>query len=313
MKPWIVVIGGLVLLQFVSVPTQAADFWMHIHRGLSAEWVRLAEVDSLDFHTSDVGSGDVAIMPGTFLMGSPSTEAGRDETEVQHQVTLSTPYLMSNHEVTQAEWQAVMGTNPSQWLGDDQPVEQVTWYDCIAYCNRRSAIEGFDSVYVMSARSYSGIHITSAGTVTWDPMANGYRLPTEAEWEYGCRAGSAMPFCNGGITTPSSCSPLDPNLNLVGWYCGNAADPHDSGGKAPNAWNLQDMHGNVFEWCWDWFGSYSGTETDPLGPVSGSRRVWRGGSWASQPSACRSAYRGSYDVPGTWSNQTGLRVCRTIM
>jgi formylglycine-generating enzyme required for sulfatase activity len=159
--------------------------------------------------------------------------------------------------------------------------------------------------------TYIGNHISIA-TVTWNQAANGYRLLTEAEWEYACRATSTTAFCNGSITRPF-CSPLDPNLDQVGWYCGNASSAtHDVGSKTANAWGLKDMHGNVWEYCWDLYGDYpAGPLTDPTGPVSGFNRVIRGGSWTADPRYCRSARRYYTFTPGDWPGNFGLRVART--
>jgi formylglycine-generating enzyme required for sulfatase activity len=174
----------------------------------------------------------------------------------------------------------------------------------------RSTGEGLTAAYTITGATYSGNHITSA-TVTWNQAANGYRLLTEAEWEYACRATSTTAFCNGAITN-INCSPMDPNLDQVGWYCGNAlGTSHDVGGKPANAWGLKDVHGNVWEWCWDWFANYpTGPLTDPTGPASGSARVLRGGSWGDGARNCRSAYR-DFSNPGGMGSSIGLRLSRT--
>jgi formylglycine-generating enzyme required for sulfatase activity len=215
------------------------------------------------------------------------------------------------YEVTQSEWQAVMGWNTSWSPGANHPVEMVTWYDAVSYCNQRSAGEGLTAAYRITAATYTQNHITSA-TVTWNQAANGYRLLTEAEWEYACRATSTTAFCNGGITN-ISCSPLDPNLDQVGWYCGNASNvTHDVGGKTENAWGLKDMHGNVGEWCWDRYGTYpAGPVTDPTGPASGSNRILRGGGSDYTADGCRSAYRGLGRDPGVNTGGPGLRLSMT--
>ena len=256
------------------------------------------------------GGGFVLLPPGTFTMGSPADEPGRDPDETPHLVTLTKAVYVATHEVTQSEWQSVMGWNESFFPGENRPVEWVTWFDCVSYCNQRSTQDGYTPAYSITDAAYSGPHIVAA-TVTWDQAADGYRLLTEAEWEYACRAGSQTAFCNGEITN-AECSPLDPNLDLVGWYCGNASSAtHDVGGKAGNAWGLQDIHGNVQNWCWDWHASYPAEPvTDPIGPPSGSYRVYRGGSWYEYARHCRSAARFAY-FPLSRYDYLGLRLART--
>jgi formylglycine-generating enzyme required for sulfatase activity len=186
----------------------------------------------------------------------------------------------------------------------------VSWYQAVQYCNDRSIRDGYTPAYTITSPTYSGNKLADA-TVTWDQSADGYRLPTEAEWEYACRAGSTTAFCNGPITE-STCNPIDPNLNQVGWYCGNArTNPQDVGGKNANAWGLRDMHGNVYEWCWDWYGSYEVAATDPTGPESGTDRVQRGGSHFVYAMFCRSASR-YYDSPSAGSGDCGFRLARTV-
>jgi formylglycine-generating enzyme required for sulfatase activity len=245
-------------------------------------------------------------------MGSPADEPGRYGDETQHQVTVAHAIYVSTCEVTQTEWRAVMGWDESYYTGRNRPVEMVTWYDAVSYCNQRSTGEGFNTAYTITGATYSGSHITSA-TVTRDQAANGYRLLTEAEWEYACRATSTTAFCNGGITYPYECSSLDPNLDQVGWYCGNAfSTPQDVGGKIANAWGLKDMHGNVWEWCWDSYESTPppGPLTGPTGPASGSSRAVRGGSCVHDARYCRSACLGRAEA-NDLSADRGLRLCRT--
>jgi formylglycine-generating enzyme required for sulfatase activity len=255
--------------------------------------------------------GMVRIPAGTFTMGSPASESGRRADETAHQVTLTRPVYVDTFEVTQSEWQAVMGWNDSFFRAADRPVERVTWYDAVSFCNLRSLRSGYSPVYTITGATHDGNHITDA-TVTWNHAANGFRLPTEAEWEYACRATSPSAFCNGGITYGADvCSPLDPNLGQVGWYCGNAANAtHEVGGKTANAWGLKDMHGNIQELCWDWYGEYPGDVTDPTGPASGFYRVARGGSWALGAYGCRSAYRG-ISPHGSRFQYTGFRLFMT--
>ncbi len=230
----------------------------------------------------------VEIPAGRFTMGSPDSEEGRGNDEKQHEVVISRPFLAAKHEVTQGLWSAVMGSNPSHFdkCGDDCPVEYVSWYDAVKFCNRLSESEGLTPAYRISGEK-----------VTWNKSAKGYRLPTEAEWEYACRAGTASAFYTGEITE-KKCGHA-PALDRAGWYCGNAGSKtHPVGQKAANAWGLYDMHGNVWEWCWDWYGDYPGERvTDPDGPSSGSVRVSRGGSWGYGARICRSANRAGRD-PG---------------
>lgn len=221
----------------------------------------------------------VLISGGTFQMGSRSSESWRSEDETAHTVTLSDFYI-SRYEVTQAEYQTVMGENPSSFSGDDLPVDSVSWIEAIQYCNARSEAEGLTPAYAVDGQS-----------VSWDRSANGYRLPTEAEWEYACRAGTDTPF-----NTETSISAEE--ANYWGHYPYLIEDNYFTQGNLetkpgvyrqttvavgsfePNALGLCDMHGNVGEWVWDWYGAY-GTEeqTDPTGPTSGTRRVYRGGGW----------------------------------
>jgi formylglycine-generating enzyme required for sulfatase activity len=219
------------------------------------------------------------ISPGAFLMGSLSYEMGRYDDETSHQVTLTHGFYMQTTELTQGQWEAVMGINPSYFLyGDDYPVERVSWEDA----------QGF----------IAAINGRKEGT---------YRLPTEAEWEYACRAGSTTAFADGDITK-QYCE-NDPNLSAMGWYCYNADDTtHPVAQKRANAWGLYDMHGNLWEFCSDWYDSYP-TEpvTNPEGPGTGDYRVFRGGSWYDFAGNCRSAVR-SYNTQETQGNYIGLRL-----
>ncbi|MHC6203564.1 SUMF1/EgtB/PvdO family nonheme iron enzyme, partial [Breznakiellaceae bacterium SP9] len=228
----------------------------------------------------------VRIPAGTFTMGSPSSEAERERNEVQHSVSISKAFFMSKYEVTQREWVDVMGSNPSDFKGDNLPVEQVSWLDVIDYCNKRSVKEGLTPAYTRNGN-----------TVTWNKNANGYRLPTEAEWEYACRAGTTTPYSSGS------------SVDNAGWYSSNSGwKTHPVGTKQANAWGLYDMHGNVGEWCWDRDGGYSSdSQTDPMGAASGSIRVWRGGSWRYHAAYLRSAARNNY-TPTTRYIDLGFRV-----
>ena len=231
-------------------------------------------------YTNSLGMTFNLIPAGTFTMGSPSSELGRGDDETQHQVTLTQSYYMQTTEVTQGQWRSVMGSNPSYFssCGDNCPVETVSWDDSQTF------------ITAMNQRG--------EGT---------YRLPTEAEWEYAARAGSTSAFANGGITV-TNCD-YDPNLSAMGWYCDNwASTMHPVAQKQPNAWGLYDMHGNVGEFCQDWYGDYqTGAVTDPAGPSSGTRRVYRSVLKINYANTCRSAKRMSIS-PGTHSNALGFRL-----
>ena len=236
-------------------------------------------------------AGFVRIAPGTFTMGSPTGEEGREADEIQHSVTITRAYCMKATEVTQGEWQAVMGSNPSEFThcGLNCPVEQVSWDDAVGYANALSQREGLPECY-------SGSTFTGLG-------CRGYRLPTEGEWEYAARAG----------TTGATYGKLD----SVAWYNWNSVGTtHAVRKKQPNAWGLYDMLGNVFEWTGDWHGEYSGVSSDPTGAVAGSDRVTRGGSWNGCGSRdvsrffARAAFR-SYETPVSSSSVIGFRLART--
>jgi len=207
------------------------------------------------------------IQGGTFTMGD------KDEVDAMpHEVSLSS-FLMDRRLVTQAQYQKVMGDNPSRWKGDDNPVEQVRWSDAVRFCNKRSESEGLKPCYNLA---------------TWacDFSANGYRLPTEAEWEFACRAGSTTAYFFGD----------DPgNLGQYAWFEGNAGGrPRPVASKEPNAWGLHDMAGNVWEWCNDFYQvDYyeSSPPKDPRGPAEGTTKVVRGGAWRFSAEECRSGYR----------------------
>jgi formylglycine-generating enzyme required for sulfatase activity len=213
-------------------------------------------------YTNGIGMEFVLIPAGSFQMGADRNfeEASDDETP-QHRVTISRPFYLGKTEVTQAQWTAVMGNNPSKFKGRTNPVEQVSWDDVQEFIRRLNRKEGTDK----------------------------YRLPTEAEWEYAARAGTTSAYSFGDDAS---------YLGRYAWYDGNSGDrPHPVGQKPPNAWGLHDMHGNVWEWVQDWYdGNYYGRSpsTDPRGPSSGSSRVYRGGSWIYDAAYCRSANRYSY-------------------
>ncbi|MGD9547165.1 MAG: alpha/beta fold hydrolase [Candidatus Krumholzibacteriia bacterium] len=237
------------------------------------------------------------IPAGTFIMGSPLGELGRYSDEVQHQVTLTRPFWLATTEVTEELWDSVMGSGTST---SQLPKVYVEWDEAVAFCNQLSLREGLAPAYTQSGTRW-----------VWNQSTNGFRLPTEAEWEFACRSGSSTAFANGGITEVGCDN--DPNLNAMGWYCGNSDNQrHVVGQKAANPWGLFDMHGNVWEWCWDWYGSYSTLAvTDPVGPDSGSYHVLRGGSFGAGARDCRSAAHGlNYPVSSDFGIR-GFRLSRS--
>jgi formylglycine-generating enzyme required for sulfatase activity len=225
----------------------------------------------------------VLISAGKFLMGSPKTELGSKENEIQHEVTITKPFYIGKYPVTQAQYQIVMGNNPSYFQSEKvgnlnhlHPIETVSWDNASEFCNRLSTLP--------NARNRVGL----------------YRLPTEAEWEYACRAGSTTAFSFG--INPSG-------LSDFGWFDENSENvTHPVGQKKPNVWGLYDMHGNVWEWCNDYYGEYSKVAVkDPTGPSQGSYRVFRGGSWNFEAAFCRSAYRIRLE-PFNRDSDVGFRV-----
>ncbi len=258
---------------------------------------------------TQVDDGFLLIHGGTFDMGSPESEAWRGGDEVRHTVTVSDFYI-SPYELTQQEYQETMSENPSSFSGDDLPVENVSWLDAIRFCNAQSAAEGLTPAYTVQGES-----------VAWDRTANGYRLPTEAEWEYACRAGTLTPF-----NTETSISPEE--SNYYGHYPYQIEENYFSQGNlttrpgayrqttvavnsfSPNAWGLYNMHGNVSERVWDTYGAYDVSQgSDPTGPASGTRKVYRGGGWNDFAKNMRSAYRAAMEQ-GMGSFNLGLRLVR---
>jgi formylglycine-generating enzyme required for sulfatase activity len=209
---------------------------------------------------------------GDFLMGSPASEEGYCSDCSQIMVTLNKGFWMSKTQVTQAQWKAIMGNNPSAFKGDNLPVESVSWDEAQLFLKKLNALIGN----------------TDGGQMT---------LPSEAQWEYACRAGKTGPY--SGDT-----------LGAVAWYRINSGKmPHDVASKKPNAWGLHDMHGNVWEWCEDLYGDRLPGGIDPSGPASGVLRVFRGGSWSNSASYCRSACRSS-STPMNTSSSIGFRLSR---
>jgi formylglycine-generating enzyme required for sulfatase activity len=266
----------------------------------------------------DAELGLVAIPAGTFTMGSPKGEVGRGNDEAQHTVTLTHDFAIGATEVTQLQFEAFLGYDPN-WFpdcGGSCPVEYVAWHEAAAFANAVSAEAGLAPCYGCTGKAPDWSCMASADPYTCE----GYRLPTEAEWEYAARAGEAAAFSNGGNLVDGddyNCEgelPLDNAelLDSIAWYCGNGdGTTHPAGELEPNAWGLYDASGNVWEWCHDWHGDYDGDATDPAGPETGSSRVFRGGSWDDVPRGARVAYR-TWDDPGDRYGFLGLRLVRSM-
>lgn len=281
--------------------------------------------------TEDITSGDettepdlpasnttVQIHPGAFFMGTTS-ETGRWEDEgPQHTVAFTRSIEMQTHEVTQHEWEYAFDSQPSKdtSCGKDCPVESVTWYEALQYANWLSQSQDLESCYELSGCDEScigcGQTCTDVQFAGLDCL--GYRLPTEAEWEYAARAGTHTAFYSGQASnenTTSECA-FDESLEGIGWYCSNSQDGiKPVAALTPNAWGLFDMSGNVQEWVWDRYGDYSSRAlTDPLGPSEGTKRVARGGAWNYTSAACRAAFREPQE-PTLENEATGFRLVRT--
>jgi formylglycine-generating enzyme required for sulfatase activity len=260
-----------------------------------------------------VPSGFVYIKGGTFIMGSPSKETNRGYYEDQRQVTVSSFY-MGKYEVTQKEYKEVMGENPSYFIGNNLPVERVSWYEAIVFCNKLSIKEGLNPAYSINGKTNPADwgKIPTSNNKEWNDYvmivdgSDGYRLPTGAQWEYACRAGTTTMYNTGAVISDNT-----------GWYEVNSEHKtHEVGQKPANAWGLYDMHGNVYEWCWDWcwngYNDYSReAQTNPMGPNWGNLREARGGSWnyasVYMRSACQVANYPDYKL-----SDLGFRLVRNI-
>lgn len=236
-------------------------------------------INTSDVKINSIGMKMILIPPGSFRMGGDKKlEQAEDHENPKHMVKISNAFYMGKYEVTQKQWHEIMNNNPSKYIDDLRPVEQVSWNDV--------------QVFIQNLNDREGTHQ--------------YRLPSEAEWEYSARAGSEGPYTFGSDTNI---------LSQYAWYRNNSnGKTHPVGQLEPNAWGLYDMHGNVHEWCQDWFDRnyYSqSSSNDPFGPQTGLAKALRGGDWGSEDWYCRCASR-SLSSPDRRSNRVGFRLIRTV-
>lgn len=281
---------SLIVLSLLLAVTFSFSQTMKVQTQSGDKNYNVSDVQSITFGKTTTGTIEMVEIPaGIFQMGQVNIA-----TPVRT-INITRTFYMGKYEITQKQYTDVIGSNPSNFIGNDsRPVEQVSWYDAVQFCNELSKKEGLEQCYTLE------------GGTTWrcDFDKKGYRLPTEAEWEYACRAGTLTDYYTG--TTESQ-------LASAGWYDYNSNSiTRPVGQKVANKFGLYDMHGNVWEWCWDWWANYvAGNFDDPTGPNSGSSRVLRGGSWNFDASDCRSAIRYYYYPDFRYLGHGGFRVVRT--
>jgi len=276
----------------------------------------------------------IRVCPGEYTVGSPEDEQLRYPDEPRRQVTLTRAFLVQAVEVTQAQWTELFSPAGFLSCGADCPVENVSWFEAIAYCNARSLADELPPCYRRAGQldePYDSTDARQGAAPAWPegPGCRGYRLPTEAEWEVAARAGDLRATYRGNLDAQHlQCEVENPTLDPIAWFCGNAevyypdcvditseggigcAGPHPGGMKAANAWGLFDMLGNIWEWCWDRHGESLRGGVDPLGDTLAEARSYRGGSWNDRAYHSRAACR-SGAPPASKGLNLGLRVVRT--
>lgn len=262
----------------------------------------------------DLASGFVRIDAGTFTMGSPQGELGKGSFESQRQVTLTRGFWLSTTETTNSLWESVIGSSaPSEDQGRNRPVADVNWWSSVSFANTLSIRAGLTPCYTLTgcnSGTVAGGDLACSGVTFVGLACTGFRLPTEAEWEYAARSGTATATYNGDLTA-TDCT--DTTHLPIAWSDCNSHNANDVAQKGANQWGLYDMLGNVREWVWDLFGFYlTISETDPLGPSTGSKRVLRGGSFVSSPRNLRAAYRDGSFGPEYHYGTAGFRLARTV-
>ncbi len=272
---------------------------------------RSAYTDYLDDGTVCYNAETHAVVEaGSFQMGSPPGETGRGDDESRHEVTLQHPYLIDASELLRTDWGPHFSPPSSSCDAPTCPVTNVSWWGALRYANELSDRDQLENCYNLQSCSGTPGDDFSCSSVDFEGLeCEGWRLPTEAEWEFAARAGTSTATYNGEIDDPET----DPTVGDIAWYQSNSdGTGHRQGGKSGNDYGLFDMSGNVAEWVWDRYAPYpTGPVTDPTGPSSGNERVVRGGHWDSSAAECRSAARAS-ETPDTRSDQLGFRLVRTL-
>ncbi|MCL1992465.1 MAG: formylglycine-generating enzyme family protein [Spirochaetes bacterium] len=321
-KPWPALAAAIALLALAACAGDAPARQAVARNAVARQAVarNAAARNAGEVIVSPTGIALAWIPAGTFVVGSPESEIGRSANEVpQRQATISEGFWMGVHPVTQAQWQAVMGGNPSHFQGNPapgeaqerRPVERISWYDALVFANRLSIMEGLSPAYSIggSTNPDDWGDVPTSRNPVWDAVtvvedSDGYRLPTETQWERAARAGTATAFSNGAEDWTNRAA-----LEAIGWFDFNSGGmTREAGTKQANPWGLHDIHGNVEEWVWDWLDPPQ-AQAAPAGEPPAAFRVVRGGSWLDPAQFARSAYRvGS--APFIRFANLGLRLAR---